>query len=78
VRIGWFREARASLRADPSIPEAPERIILRSFLTVFGVSCMALMLSSVPLVAAGFGKKRTGNPNPRASRTFDRMDFLFF
>jgi hypothetical protein len=39
---------------------------------------MALMLSSVPLVAAGFGKKRTGNPNPRASRTFDRMDFLFF
>jgi hypothetical protein len=25
-----------------------------------------------------FSKKKAGNPNPKASRTFDRMDFLSF
>lgn len=77
VRIGLFREARASLRADPSIPEAPERIILRSLLAVLGVSCMALMLFSVPFGGGSLRQKKRGNPNPRASRTFHRMDFLF-
>ena len=46
-RMGWPREVRASLRADPSIPEAPEIRIFRWFLTesdstVLGTSCMAL------------------------------------